>query len=335
MYRNGIVLSLLLAALPACGDDGGVDPPPPPDGGPPPAVVPTTVTLVVDGDEAGFESPLDAVASPDGATFYFSATASAEVAEMEPDSRATIYSVPSAGGAVAILHQGAPLREPTGLLMSCDGAKLYIADIGFTPGDEAPEDDEKPPAAIYTLDIASGALTALTATGIGEAASLALSKDCETLYVSGYTPDRTPAVFSLVPEGGAATVILAGDPLVSPSGVYVDADKVIWLMDHQPNEGLNGKLFAITSDGEATVVASELRLSEPAGVSLIAAGGVAVIPTRDENDVTQLITVDTATMETTTISAPEIVEPSGIRTATGAPIMALVDADGHAIYRVE
>lgn len=326
MYRYGMVLTLLLAALPACGDDGGSDPPLP-------AVAPTQVTLVVDGDEAGFESPLDAVASPDGATFYFSATASAEVTES--DSRATIYSVPSAGGEVDILYQGAPLREPTGLLMSCDGAKLYIADIGFTPGDEAPEDDENPPAAIYTLDVASGTLAPLTATGIGEAASMALAKDCDTLFVSGYTPDRVPAVFSLAPEGGTATVIKQGEPLASPSGVYIDADKVLWVMDHQPNEGMNGKLFAITQDGETTEVISELRLSEPAGVSLIAAGGIAVIPTRDENEVTQLITVDTATAAMTTISAPEVVEPSGIRTAINAPIMVLVDADGHAIYRVE
>lgn len=332
MHRHGIVLSLLLlAALPACGDDGGSTPPA--DGGPPPPEVPTSVTLVVDGDEAGFESPLDAVASPDGATFYFSATASAEVTEA--DARATIYRVPSAGGEVDILHQGAPLREPTGLLMSCDGATLYIADIGFTSGDEAPEDDDNPPATIYTLDVASGTLAPLAATGIGEAASLALAKDCDTLYVSGYTPDRVPALFSLPPAGGAATVIKSGDPLVSPSGVYVDADKVVWLMDHQPDEGLNGKLFAITQDGETTEVVTELRLSEPAGVSLVAGGVIAVIPTRDENDVTQLITVNTETSATTTIQAPEIVEPSGIRAAINAPIMALVDADGHAIYRVE
>jgi hypothetical protein len=332
MHRHGIVLSLLLlAALPACGDDGGS--PPQSDAGPPPPEAPTSVNLVVDGDEAGFESPLDAVASPDGATFYFSATASGEV--MESDSRATIYRVPSAGGEVEVLHQGAPLREPTGLLMSCDGATLYIADIGFTAGDEAPEDDGNPPATIYTLDIASGALSALEAGGIGEAASLALAKDCETLYATGYTPDRTPAVFSLSPEGGPATVVKSGDPLVSPSGVYIDADKVLWVMDHQPDEGMNGKLFAITQDGETTEVIAELRLSEPAGVSLVAGGVIAVIPTRDENDVTQLITVNTENNESTTISAPEIVEPSGIRTAINAPIMVLVDADGHAIYRVE
>lgn len=325
MHRHGIVLSLLLpAALPACGDDGG----------PPPPEAPTSVNLVVDGDEAGFESPLDAVASPDGATFYFSATASAEDVESE-DSRATIYSVPSAGGDAEVLYQGAPLREPTGLLMSCDGATLYIADIGFTAGDEAPEDDDNPPATIYTLDVASGALTALEAAGIGEAASLALAKDCETLYATGYTPDRIPAVFSLPPEGGTASVIKSGDPLVSPSGVYIDANKVLWVMDHQPNEGMNGKLFAITQDGETTEVIAELRLSEPAGVSLVSGGVIAVIPTRDENDVSQLITVNTENNESTTISAPEIVEPSGIRAAINAPVMVLVDADGHAIYRVE
>jgi sugar lactone lactonase YvrE len=233
------------------------------------------------------------------------------------------------------VYQGAPLREPTGLLMSCDGSTLYIADIGFTAGDEAPEDDGTQPATIYTLDVASGTLTPLAATGIGEAASLALATDCDTLYATGYTPDRTPAVFSLPPEGGSATVIKSGDPLVSPSGVYIDAQKVLWVMDHQPEEGLNGKLFAITQDGETTEVASELRLSEPAGVSLVAGGVIAVIPTRDENDVTQLITVNTETNESTTIQAPAVVEPSGIRTAINAPVMVLVDADGHAIFRVE
>jgi sugar lactone lactonase YvrE len=338
MHRIGIALTLLLAGLAACGDDGGPSSVPP-DAGPPdgglPVEAPTTVTQVVNGDDAEFESPLDAVASPDGATFYFSAYSTAMEAEAL-DSRATIYSVPSAGGDVSILYQGAPLREPTGLLLSCDGNTLYIADIGFTPGDEDALDEDAPAASpLYSLNLQTKALTLMTATGMAEAASLALSKDCGTIYATGYTAEGAPAVFSLPPAGGAATVIKSGPPLQSPSGVYVDADNLIWFVDQQPNEGTNAKLFATKLDGTTDEIISELRVSEPAGCSLIAAGGIAILPTRDENEAGQLLAVEIASGETTVIEAADVIEPAGIRTALNAPIMALVDADGHAIYRVE
>jgi hypothetical protein len=329
-------MTLLLVGLPACGDDDGTSSVPPdagsPDGGNLPVEAPTKVTLVIDGDDGGFESPLDAVSSPDGVTFYFSAYATADV--LESDSRATIYSVPSAGGDASVLYQGAPLREPTGLLMSCDGKTLYIADIGFKPGDESDQDDIQP-APLYTLDLETKALAPLTANGLAEAASLAMSKDCDTIYATGYATDDVPAVFGLPLAGGAAEVIASGTPLSSPSGVYIDENNLLWVMDHQPLEGVDGKLFSITLDGDVQKVIGELRLSEPAGVSLIAAGGIAVIPNRDESEASQLITVEIATGTMTTIAMPEVVEPAGIRTAINAPIMALVDADGHAIYKVE
>jgi hypothetical protein len=329
-------MTLLLVGLAACGDDGGPSSVPPdagsPDGGELPVEAPTTVTEVVSGDDGGFESPLDAVASPDGVTFYFSAYATADL--LESDSRATIYSVPSAGGEVSILYQGAPLREPTGLLMSCDGSKLYIADIGFKPGDES-ELDDIAPAPLYTLDLETKALAPLTATGLAEAASLAWNADCTRIHASGYTADGAPAVFGLPIAGGTAEVIKSGDPLSSPSGIYVDADNLTWVVDQQPNLGTSAKLFAIKLDGTTDEIISELRVSEPAGCSLIAAGGIAILPTRDENEAGQLLAVTIATGETTIIDASALVEPAGIRTARNAPILALVDADGHAIYKVE
>lgn len=338
MHRIGIALTILLAGLAACGDDGGtssVPPdagPSPPDGGLP-VEAPTTVTEVVNGEDGDFESPLDAVASPDGVTFYFSAYSTADDVA-NSDSRATIYAVPSAGGAATILHQGAPLREPTGLVLSCDGKTLYIADIGFTPGDEAEQDDIQP-APIYTLDLETKTLAPLTATGVAEAASLALSQGCDTLYATGYTAEGAPAVFSMSPAGGNATIDKSGAPLSSPSGIHVDKDKVKWVMDQAPGEGMDAKLFAIKPDGTTDVVINELRVSEPAGVSLIAAGGIAIIPTRNENEAGQLLAVEIATGEETIIEASAVIEPAGIRTAINAPIMVLVDADGHAIFKVE
>jgi hypothetical protein len=330
---------MLLVGLAACGDDGGPSSVPP-DAGPPPSdgglpvEAPTTVTLVVAGDDAEFESPLDAVASPNGATFYFSAYSTATEV-IDSDSRAAIYTVASAGGAASILYQGAPLREPTGLLLSCDGSTLYIADIGFTAGDES-ELDDIPPAPLYTLDLATKALAPLTATGLAEAASLAWNNDCTRIHASGYTTEGAPAVFSLPIAGGTATVIKSGAPLSSPSGIYVDADNLTWVVDQQPNEGTNAKLFAIKEeDGATDEIITELRVSEPAGCSLIAAGGIAILPTRNEDEGGQLLAVEIATGTVTTIAAPAVIDPAGIRTARNAPILALVDSEGHAIFKVE
>src|SRR5262245_7613904 len=94
---------------------------------------PTGVTLVARG---GFKSPADAVASPDGKTFYFSArTEGGEPAvfrvSSQPGSRATA------------MVTGAPLTAPRGLVLSCDGSTLYVAGGG---------------APIYALPTAGGAL---------------------------------------------------------------------------------------------------------------------------------------------------------------------------------
>ena len=77
---------------------------------------PEEVEMVRDG---GFDSPLDAVASPDGETFYFTAFTVDEPAE------AALFSVPAGGGEASVLHAGLPLEDPTGLVLSCDGETLY------------------------------------------------------------------------------------------------------------------------------------------------------------------------------------------------------------------
>jgi hypothetical protein len=302
--------------LAACGDDDVNQLLPEP---------PTQVSMVATGD---FEEPMDAVASPDGATFYFSAHDISATAN--PLSSAAIFSVPSAGGEPQVLVSGPPLEDPTGLLMSCDGTTLFVADLSYRAGDA-----EQGKAPIYTLEPASNTLTPIQAEGVGEAASLAFNKDCSTLYVTGYTPAGVPAVFTLSPEGGAVTVLKEGAPLESPSGVYVDQDNIAWVMDHINSNHIGGGLWAIDPAGNTTEVITGLRISEPAGVSLISAGKIAVIPSRDENGMGQLITVDTETGAQTIVAAPEILEPAGIRTATEAPVMAVVDTDGNAIYRAE
>lgn len=293
--------------LAACGGDDGLTTDPPEE-----------VEMVARG---GFDSPLDAVASLDGETFYFTAFTSDE------DGEAALFSVPAAGGDASVLHAGFPLEAPTGLVMSCDGGALYLADIG--PDSSELEDGQ---SLIYAWDVAGGSLSAITLTGMAEAASLAIGPDCETLYATGYADDGAPGLFRFDLAGGVAEPVLTGSPLESPSGVYVDRDRVAWVMDQLPRRGSGGVLWSVTPGGEASEVVSGLGLSEPAGVSLVAGGGTAVIANRTADGEAQLLAVHIESGERTEI-ATSMIEPAGLRTAREAGVFAIADSDGDAIYR--
>jgi DNA-binding beta-propeller fold protein YncE len=276
---------------------------------------PKSVTRVTSG---GFQSPTDAVASPDGRTFYFAA--------WDDQLTPTLFQVGAAPGSAATpIAAGDPLEAPLGLVLSCDGATLYAADMGGETG------------AILAAPTEGGAATPLGATGIQRPGGLAMAPDCTSLFATGRLDDDTPAVFQLPIAGGAARVVYRGAPLVSPTGLHVDSMGVAWVLDHHA-QGADGEgvLFAIPPDGStATEVASNLRMGTPGGVSLTAGGGTAVIPTRDADGAAQLTSVDIATGEVTQLPTPDLVDPAGLRSARNASVFAVVDSESGAIYRAE
>ena len=326
-FGGGIVLAVALGAS-GCGDGGGGE------SESLPTSPPAQLTKVAD---SGFRSPMDAVASPDGAQLYFTALTE------ESPARPAIFRVPSSGGTPEAMHAGAPLGMPTGLVMSCDGSTLFVADMGVAAEGESEEAGDEEMAmvegsagGIFALPTSGGAIARLAADGIAVPTGLALSVDCNTLYVTGWDADGTPALFTVAVAGGAASVVLAGDPLMSPTGLHVDADDVAWVMDHvAANDQGEGVLFAVTPEGVATAVIGGLRMGTPGGVSLVAGGGRAVIPTLDDEGMGQLLTVEIATGEVTVVPAPDIVDPAGLRTARGAGVFAVVDSEGSAIWRAE
>ena len=280
---------------------------------------PTSVTKVTSG---GFRAPTDAVASPDGKTFYFAA--------YDDLNEPAIFKVDAAPGSTAeILAVGEPLAHPVGLVMACDGATIYVADL-------AAEQEDLERGAIFAVPASGGALSTLS-TSVLRPAGLAMAPDCKTLGVTGRADDGRAAVFSLSIEGGTASAIHTGEPLVSVTGVHIDTDGVHWVMDHRAAgaEG-EGVLWAIPADGSAvTEVASNLDMGTPGGVSLTAGGGTAVIPTRDANGQGQLTTVSIATGEKQQLAAPDIIDPAGLRTARAAGVFAVVDSEAGAIFRAE
>jgi sugar lactone lactonase YvrE len=273
---------------------------------------------------AGFHSPTDAVASLDGTTFFFAAF-------RDSDNAPAIFSVPSAGGDVEELASGAPLAYPSGLVLSCDGETLFIADAGSTG-----EDESSDVGAVYATSTASVALTQLDIGALTTPNALAFDADCVRLYVSGVNAAGEGTVVHMDPDGGDVTVLHAGDPLVSPSGLNIDADGVAWVMDHLAiGDDGRGLLFAISDGSAPQPVVSGLNLGAPAGVSLRAGGVTAVIPSRNADGEGQLLSVNTGTMAMDVLEAPEMIDPAGIRTAREAALMVVVDSEGGAIFRAE
>jgi len=302
-----VLVALTAAPLALVGCDSSADLPTDP---------PTTVTKVATGT---FTSPTDAVASPDGKTFYFAA-------HDETNEPAIFRTSSEPGSTPEVIALGAPLDMPIGLVMSCDGETLYIADMGSEAG------------AVLTLPTKLGsAVTDLGATGIDRPGGLAMAKDCETLFATGRADTGEPALFSIPAAGGAANVVWKGEPLVAPSGLHIDNDYVAWVMDNRAHgENGEGVLFAIPRDGSAAnEVASDLRMGTPGGVSLTAGGGTAVMPTRDASGNAQLTSVNIKTGEAVQLPAPGMLDPAGLRTAREAGVFAVVDSEGGAIYRAE
>lgn len=289
-------------ALSACSTSNGL-----------PTAPPTKIAMVTSG---GFTSPSDAVASPDGKEFYFLAYD----AMLQP----ALFRTASEPGATAEeLAAGAPLAAPIGLVLSCDGGTIYIADLGADT--------------IFSLPTAGGVPSDLAVSGILSPGGLAMGPGCKQLYATGKTAGGQPALFTVPTTGGSADLVYAGAPLVSPTGLHVDDQGVAWVMDHlAAGDDGEGVLFAIPSDGSsATVVASGLHMGTPGGVSLTAGGGTAVIPSRDDHGAAQLLSIDIATGATTQLAAPDMIDPAGLRTARRAGVFAVVDSEGGAIYRAE
>jgi hypothetical protein len=316
MNAGAVGLFAIVFAVQACG--GGSD-----DANGGGSGLPTTPPTKIEVLAAdGFKDPLDAVVRHDGREVYFSAST------LDAPALAAVFRVPIEGGTPTPLHAGEPLGFPSGLVLSCDSATLWVADQAPTPDDTDSED-----GMIYTLSTNGGVPTPFSASGIAVPVGLALSVDCQTLYVTGRTPEGTPAVFSVPIGGGAATVLYSGDPLVSPGGVHVDANGVVWVMDHlgMSTDG-EGALFSIDPAGAIAPVVGNVKGGVTMGVSLVAGGVTAVIPTLDESGKGALATASTVTGETSLIPAPGMLDPGGIRTARNAGVLAITDHDGNAIH---
>lgn len=286
-----------------------------------PTSPPTKVELVAD---EGFRNAGAVAASPDGETFYLAA--------YTEDDRPAVFAVDAKKGSVDALHAGPPLLYPSDLATSCEGTEIFVSDMGLGTAveDEVGGFDDiegtasLPVGGIHVLSADGASIRSLEATGIARAAGIVVSVDCERLYVTGWNDAGLPAVFTVPVGGGAAKVLYEGAPLVSPTGIHVDADSVAWVMDHMArSDGGEGMLFAIDRDGAITEVAAGLAMGRHGGVSLTPGGTTAVIPVQDDFSGPHIVTANTATGEMATMDTPDIKNPTGVAAATQAPVMVI------------
>ena len=139
-----------------------------------------------------------------------------------------------AADGVTVLHAGPPLGNPTSVDLDASET-IFLTDAGGAPpsDDTRPTPDEteaNPDGGVFSMSASPSTPTLLTPDVINGQGLVAAAEGI--LYVTGFTTDRLPAVFSIT--GTTATVLASGDPLRQPGDISVvnDPDATqIWVID--------------------------------------------------------------------------------------------------------
>lgn len=307
-------LALLLGtSAVGCKGDTTVDPPPPDDNK---NTAPLTSVAPV-AESSDFWSPLDASPSPDGKIIYFTA--------MNADGPVVMSVEP--GGTPTVLATGGLLVSPFAIIPSLDGSRLFITDSGA-------EGETEVTGRLFSMSSSGGEPTALTAADGTMPKSLTVVEidGAERIYFTGVlTTDETmPAIMSMLADGSDFKVELSGEPLVDPSGIAVTKAGVIYVADSNA-DALGHAAIVKVENGQASLLASDLRVGFPAGIALDFDEGALFVSGLSKEDSTALVYhIVLGTKEITTISdgISHNTESAGVHRAHKADVFAWANADG-------
>ncbi|MEA2142013.1 MAG: hypothetical protein QOI64_443 [Solirubrobacteraceae bacterium] len=269
--KAGLLLGTSIAA--ACLALILVSPPPAPA-----AAGSTTATLVATVTGA---RTLDAVPDPAGRTIFFTT---------DGPGGAALMRVPAAGGAVRTVLAGAPLVDPTGLAVSADGRRLFVADAGAGR------------ILVVSRDGRSVRTLAGSRATRPRGLEVQLRGVAQRIVFTGIDPSGgEPAVLALGARGAKRpTVIAKGAPLRRPQGVAIARDGTLYVSDRGLGRRLDGRVLKI-ADGRVTTVARSIRLGNPAGIALTSDGSALLVSSlAPVAGTAQVLLVDTATLATST-----------------------------------
>jgi DNA-binding beta-propeller fold protein YncE len=191
-----------------------------------------------------FRRSIDAAASPDGGTVYFTATG---------PNGAGVFRVPADGGRAEPVVTGAPFQSPVGLAVSTDGIRLFVADA----------------RAIFFLPATGGEARPFPGTEGMAPRGIEIVREGtrDVLYFTGRElVGGAPAVYKVSADGSSApTTILVGAPLAAPEAVTATKDGVVYVSDRGSADG-RGTVYRIR--GGAADKVADLRAPELAGITL-------------------------------------------------------------------
>ncbi len=308
-------LSLLLGVgAIACKGEGGTTEQPPPDDNTNSAPL-TSVEPVAESSD--FWSPLDASPSPDGKLIYFTA--------MNEDGPAVMSVEP--GSAPTVLASGGLLVSPFSIVPSLDGSRLFVVDSGA-------EGDTEVTGRVFSMSSSGGEPSALSAADGTMPKSLTVAEvdGAERIYFTGVLADdeSTPAIMSMAADGTDFKVELSGEPLVDPSGIAVTAKGVIFVADSNA-DALGHAAIVAVENGEASLLASDLRVGFPAGIALDfeeRALFVSGLSKEDSSSLVYHIVLDSKEITTISDGISHNSESAGVHRAHKADVFAWANADG-------
>lgn len=225
-------------------------------------------------------APLDASPGPDGKTIFYTAYKQANAATTVPRDQkdpnentvekhdGALFSVPAAGGTAKELAAG--FWSPTGLVVSKDGSKVYVADSG-----SGSEDKPDEVGAIYVVDAGGGTKTMVNGTKGYKPKSLDIVMEAsEQLYFTGVDPSTNkPGVFRVAVGGGTVTTVYTpatgkDEFFQDPGGIAVTGDRTIYVAETIGGMGGNSSSIIQIKGGTATEFVMGIKVGYPAGVAL-------------------------------------------------------------------
>jgi sugar lactone lactonase YvrE len=154
----------------------------------------------------------------------------------------------------------------------------------------------------------------------------------ERIFFTGVDPDdeTIPAVMSMSADGSDFEVVLRGEPLVDPSGIAVTKSGTIYVADSNADALGNAAIVTIV-DGEASLLASDLRVGFPAGIALDfeeTALFVSGLSKEASSSLVYHIGLDSKEITTIDDGISHNSESAGVHRAHKADVFAWANADG-------
>lgn len=267
-----------------------------------------------------FSQPTSLVASPDGAVIYF-------VARRASDDEPAIYRLLTGTLQLSEVHVGAPLVEPGQIIVSPDGANLFVADA-------AADGQSTFVGNIFRVPSAGGTPQPLLAADLVDSpGGLGIDRAGTTLYASGYTGTNQPALFTLPTNGMSATVLVSGGLLRDPAALVADpAGSTLYVVDSIGSGNGTATIFRFPIGGSLTPLVTGVTVSFPAGIVTDLFGSTVTftgVSTATAQAAVLSIPVTGGVITEVAVGSP-LVSPTGLATSPTSPFVLFVaDTDGN------